>query len=1243
LNSLTPISPSFGPANKDIFRNLNRLNTMKDKAMDKGDFEQAATLDKALDTYSVKIAQKMGYSKAVGVAGTQEKLGSLNPFSSTMSSKDFSSRVIKQLGLTPNVLIEAIEKNDKSFFGKKVKESTEYKNWQSIKRTVGKEPLIDSKELIKASTALAVGLQFSKHLKGKGAGILDEQISELEDQRKVLVLADPNADTKPIDKKIAATREASDKSRKWQAIYGTAQTASLATGGSMALAKGLGLSEGAVKSSGATGLITYGVIKTLSSALGQEMPKYAQTFGDKVKPLADKLAQGDDLGVFDGIKLRKASEDFMGKYNKASEKVMGRTAEEAKKEAEDMAKGLRIKQAATEGKSGSKEYNDSLRKVNKMSDGLYETAKTQADSGGYRALQALVTGAAVTSAGYTAKQADSRQVTLTGEAAKESDAFMRILDRYPEAIAEAIDRKNTDSILGGKSIELPTRTESKLLNPEEYKQKSLNELAKIDAAIAEEIADATKKQNAVKTLLDATNLLSEAKKSLNDQIIGIKEGIEALKVSALLNFPLTAGGGMKGYLGDQVLPTMDKDLTSQQLLFKEGDDRFKQQMTGYGVLSKQSQGYEALGQSIQTKINQLNTVIDDKKTPGVMRDSLIGKRSKLEDAFDIVEQKSDAANEALKNFGNSLQHLVTYRDAIKNLNNALDSISVTDAIAGLKSMQSYRDKLDKMVGGSHPDAAMEITYEQQRMGSRVGMPLYNRESNRSNVKRATLLDTIMTGKADYKTYEAFNDSGRQSQRDRENYKAKKEDSRYQARMRPWEDTLTSYESLKQSPGLSKDERSELDIAIKGLSNSLDKSNEMVSVGTLKEELTASYNKDRGFIPFIKGVKPQITKDEYKDEMGRLDTYSNGSDATLIRREIPLQDQKKYLAGGEYDTKIREQLADRPTIEMTEMAVSIADPIVTEIGKTNELLAALLEKEGVDDGLIKSILTSDKKADEVLKPDNAITKFFKMLIPGYAWGGKITGEGGPREDKVPAMLSPGEFVIRAASAKRLGYSALEAINNSGVVPSFADGGGIKDNKYKKFIDPAGTAFSKNIERWQEKGNIGGIDKGFDALNKSKEDVSFKDKIKNASEWFKTRIMGDTVHETYKKRTGKDLKSFADGGVLTSDDVKQADNYFNSDTDMPTWSDPDSDKYNYAKLSEFIGLYKSKMVNQVHADDMIFTGNSLKGFYNELVDYENTGMFGKTMPDDWAPMFKDFEKNKKKEKALPDLVCEVELKQ
>ncbi|MEH2542809.1 hypothetical protein [Bradyrhizobium sp. AZCC 1699] len=62
-----------------------------------------------------------------------------------------------------------------------------------------------------------------------------------------------------------------------------------------------------------------------------------------------------------------------------------------------------------------------------------------------------------------------------------------------------------------------------------------------------------------------------------------------------------------------------------------------------------------------------------------------------------------------------------------------------------------------------------------------------------------------------------------------------------------------------------------------------------------------------------------------------------------------------------------------------------------------------------------------------------------IIPKFADGGTVTGPGGPRDDRVLARLSPGEFVVNAGAAAR-NLPLLQAIN-SDRLPRFADGGAV----------------------------------------------------------------------------------------------------------------------------------------------------------------------------------------------------------
>ena len=63
--------------------------------------------------------------------------------------------------------------------------------------------------------------------------------------------------------------------------------------------------------------------------------------------------------------------------------------------------------------------------------------------------------------------------------------------------------------------------------------------------------------------------------------------------------------------------------------------------------------------------------------------------------------------------------------------------------------------------------------------------------------------------------------------------------------------------------------------------------------------------------------------------------------------------------------------------------------------------------------------------------------------GFAGGGPVFGRGTATSDSIPAWLSNGEFVIRAAAVRKYGLSLFSALNRMRIDPGafqrFADGG------------------------------------------------------------------------------------------------------------------------------------------------------------------------------------------------------------
>ena len=96
------------------------------------------------------------------------------------------------------------------------------------------------------------------------------------------------------------------------------------------------------------------------------------------------------------------------------------------------------------------------------------------------------------------------------------------------------------------------------------------------------------------------------------------------------------------------------------------------------------------------------------------------------------------------------------------------------------------------------------------------------------------------------------------------------------------------------------------------------------------------------------------------------------------------------------------------------------------------------------------IAAQKLAEQIFgsfgRSGGGIGGFFAALFKGFSAGGPVPGTG--TSDTVPAMLTPGEYVIRRDVARRIGYRMLDAINGGGWLPSvsigrlaFASGGAV----------------------------------------------------------------------------------------------------------------------------------------------------------------------------------------------------------
>lgn len=103
------------------------------------------------------------------------------------------------------------------------------------------------------------------------------------------------------------------------------------------------------------------------------------------------------------------------------------------------------------------------------------------------------------------------------------------------------------------------------------------------------------------------------------------------------------------------------------------------------------------------------------------------------------------------------------------------------------------------------------------------------------------------------------------------------------------------------------------------------------------------------------------------------------------------------------------------------------------------------------------------------------------------GGGVSGPGGPRGDKIPALLSDGEYVVNA-EATRKNRALIEAINR-GAVPRFAKGGAVGRPLAASVGGTTNATFSPSININVEGGSRGPeADKGFaDQIAKKARDA------------------------------------------------------------------------------------------------------------------------------------------------------------
>lgn len=168
-----------------------------------------------------------------------------------------------------------------------------------------------------------------------------------------------------------------------------------------------------------------------------------------------------------------------------------------------------------------------------------------------------------------------------------------------------------------------------------------------------------------------------------------------------------------------------------------------------------------------------------------------------------------------------------------------------------------------------------------------------------------------------------------------------------------------------------------------------------------------------------------------------DTAAMYAEIERLRQEDVLSEEEAAQARAEINARYHEQ--------RLEGARSFFGNLATLSDSSNKTLAAIGKAAAIAQATIDGILAVQKALASAPPPFNfalaaaagVAAAVNVSKIAGMADGGPVRGPGGPREDRVPVLLSNGEFVVNARDAGR-NLALLQQIN-AGAIPRLAAGG------------------------------------------------------------------------------------------------------------------------------------------------------------------------------------------------------------
>jgi len=758
--------------------------------------------------------------------------------------------------------------------------------------------------------------------------------------------------------------------------------------GSVAFGKSVGLSEKQVKKLGAGAVAAYGGLKLISDQMDIPISERAKDFGEAMKDMAAETTKSGKPGIVTAAKYEYAKKRFMSDYEKEKAKAMegseeikpiGKVSKETQKQAEKFVKEL-------------KESGD---------------VKTEALT---KMLITLLTGMA-TEFVMTRNEQETQLAGLTNEAKEQSKVMRDVLisDKNAMKAAQNVFTELQKAQEPVKKSEVEMLEKQRGISAQDEYASQIDKLVELDSKLANSTQELTENIAEQADKIRAIDFSRKLQTSLEEMVQASMSRSREAALERKYGQTQILNKGLGGFPGQVSLPTLDKDKSAQERLFisaSKGMDDFKKSLLGYKEFERelphQRKNIQMLEEQRAAAIKEagatggmtpgkriltwLAGAVPDVRPPTILGNEFespkqvyLGWINEAVKRWKALEKQITSSEDALSElskemrvFGEATSNLLRFTSAMDKLNDSIEDTSTIEAAD--KMMRNYTDIMDKLLGGSHPDALTEVTVAQQREALKGGVDLDPFNTTKMQLEEGLLRGQIagggLTAQALADAIQKLHDLPEEYERKRLYRRQHEYDAALKAAQAPFKQTIYDLQKIKtytpKMAGKADALQQKMLTAMERAPKVYDKDVLLKELETDKKGVTQSKLLQNFYSKF--GIdKELISEESMKTLKADIEAVKAGEPSQY--RGIVGREERAYIK--EAQQMKEDYLKEVPTLDMSEMKVAVTNPLLSELTRQTSLLGEIAKAYGLDEDALKDM---GVKAPE----------FFKEDVPKEMW-------------------------------------------------------------------------------------------------------------------------------------------------------------------------------------------------------------------------------------------------------------------